>query len=262
VSTDVIPVHGTSLELSRDQVDLLKRTIAKDANDDEFALFLHLCKRSGLDPFARQIYAIKRKGQLVIQTSIDGYRLIADRTGLYAGSAAPLYDVDDAEHPNRALVTVYKLVAGAARAFEAEARWSEYAQVFSGKLGDMWEKMPYLMLGKCAEALALRKAFPQELSGLYTHDEMGQAESDARPVRTVPVMTEVRHPEPPPTPGPTLWRETLTAHGHDPRLPEGLKRQVATVTATTADSKGLALAGAVLDWLDKEREPGDEDDAL
>src|SRR5712691_5973712 len=154
--------------MREDQVALLKRTIAKGCTDDEFALFLQVCQRTGLDPFARQIYAIKRwqdgENRMVTQTSIDGYRLIADRTGRYAGSSEVSYDTIDAEHPGWATVTVYKLVGEHAREFTAAARWQEYAQVFKGALGTMWKKMPYLMLGKCAEALALRKAFPQELS--------------------------------------------------------------------------------------------------
>lgn len=171
-----------------DQVDLLKRTIAKDCSDDELALFGAICQRTGLDPFARQIYAIKRRdgetqSRMTIQTSIDGYRLIADRTGLYAGSSEPMYDTETEDHPTWAKTTVYKLVNGEPRAFTGTARWQEYCPMFydqkakTREPGAMWKKMPYHMLGKCSEALALRKAFPQELSGLYTHDELSQAES-------------------------------------------------------------------------------------
>lgn len=113
---------------------------------------------------------------MTIQTGIDGYRLIADRTGLYAGNDDAIYEGKDDSHPIKATVTVRKIVHGEARAFTASARWSEYAQSFNGKPADMWKKFPYLMLAKCAEALALRKAFPQELSGLYTHEEMQQAD--------------------------------------------------------------------------------------
>jgi hypothetical protein len=109
---------------------------------------------------------------MTMQTSIDGYRLIADRTGHYAGSSEPIYDTTQATHPGWAKVTVYKLVGGEARPFTATVRWEEYVQQYKGAPSRMWKKMPYGMLGKCGEALALRKAFPQELSGLYTQDEL------------------------------------------------------------------------------------------
>jgi hypothetical protein len=113
---------------------------------------------------------------MAIQTSIDGYRLIADRTGLYAGSDDPVYskEADTWDHPSKASVTVWKLVGGQRCPFTASARWSEYCPK-DDKDSFMWKKMPYLMLGKCAEALALRKGFPAELSGIYTDDEMQQA---------------------------------------------------------------------------------------
>jgi phage recombination protein Bet len=140
------------------------------------ALFLHQCKRTGLDPLARQIYCIKRGGKATIQTGIDGYRLIADRTGVYAGNDDPRFEGDEDGHPLKATVTVWKLVGGQRCGFTATARWSEYKAE-----GPMWGRMPYLMLGKVAEALALRKAFPADLSGLYTDEEMDQAAPSTAP---------------------------------------------------------------------------------
>lgn len=170
-----------------EQVELIRRTLCKDASNDELQLFLNQCERTGLDPFSRQIHATKRNGKLVIQTGIDGYRLIADRTGKYAGSDDPAYDTEDATAPRKATVTVWKLVGGMRVPFTRSARWKEY---YPGKqLGFMWDKMPFHMLGKCAEALALRAAFPQELSGLYTDEEMDQAGHVHE--------AEVVHPEPP-----------------------------------------------------------------
>jgi len=158
---------------TQEQVDLIKRTVAKDTTNDELALFLHAAKRSGLDPLAKQIHCVKRKGGMAIQTAIDGYRLIADRTGKYAGNDDPVFD--DEKNPKKASVTVYKIVGGQRCAFTATARWDQY---FPGEAqGFMWKKMPHLMLGKCAEALALRKAFPAEMSGIYTNEEMEQAET-------------------------------------------------------------------------------------
>lgn len=164
------------LKFTQEQVELIKRTIARDATNDELALFLYQAKKTGLDPLARQIHFVKRGGKVAIQTAIDGYRLVADRTGKYAGNDDPVFD--DEEKPRKASVTVYKIVDGVRCAFTATARWDQY---FPGeKQGFMWNKMPHLMLGKCAEALALRKAFPAELSGIYTNEEMEQAGPTAR----------------------------------------------------------------------------------
>lgn len=161
-------------EMGNEKLELIKKTVAKGATDLELELFLHASKRTGLDPLMKQIYCIKRGANMAIQTGIDGYRLIADRTGKYAGSDEPQYTIGADGFPDVASVTVTKLVDGIACKFTASARWTEYSQ----ESFPMWKKMPFLMLGKCAEALALRKAFPAELSGLYTHEEMMQADNE------------------------------------------------------------------------------------
>lgn len=158
-------------DFTEEQIALLKRTIAAGATDDELALFLRQCRRTGLDPFARQIYCVKRQGKMTIQVGIDGFRLIADRSAQYAGNDDPVFDNE--QTPKKATVTVYKIVGGVRCAFTATARWDQYYP--GDSQGFMWKKMPHLMLGKCAEALALRKAFPAELSGLYINEEMQQA---------------------------------------------------------------------------------------
>ena len=153
------------------QVDLIKSQIAVGATDDELKLFLHVADKSGLDPLTKHIYFIKRGGKMTIQTGIDGFRTIADRTGQYVGSNDPVF-TGNGKNPEKATVTVSKVVQGVVGEFTASARWTEY---YPDKNSFMWDKMPHTMLGKCAEALALRKAFPQQLSGLYTSDEMDQA---------------------------------------------------------------------------------------
>jgi phage recombination protein Bet len=161
------------IDFNQEQVDLIKKQIAPKANENELKLFLYQCKRTGLDPLARQIYCIPIGGRMTIQTSIDGFRVVAERSGSYAGQDEPIFDEDEKGNIKSCKVTVYKFSPNGQRypASVGVAYWSEYAQN-----SPMWNKMKHTMISKCAEALALRKAFPQDLSGLYTTDEMAQAQ--------------------------------------------------------------------------------------
>ena len=165
-------------KFTNEELELIKQTVAKDATDEELSLFLYTAQARGLNPLTRQIHFVKRGGQGTIQTGIDGFRLIAERTGRYAPGTKPtIFEYDNKGRLLRATVFGIKFVGGQAFEYSATARFNEYAQYFNGRLGNMWAKMPETMLEKCAEAKLLRKGFPEELSGLYTHDEMAQADN-------------------------------------------------------------------------------------
>lgn len=168
------------IDFNADQIALVKSQICPKATDDELKLFIYQAKRTGLDPLARQIYAIHRKqngvDKMTIQTSIDGFRVIAERSGDYAGQDEPEFETIDNKIV-KATVRVYRF-RGDSRycAAVGVAYWDEYCPLYNGQPSGLWQKMPHTMLAKVAEALALRKAYPQDLSGIYTSEEMNQAD--------------------------------------------------------------------------------------
>jgi hypothetical protein len=140
--------------------------------------------RTRLDPLLRQLYFIKygqgERAKVSYVTSIDGYRIIAHRTGDFAGTDEPRYEYDAQGRLSHCTVTVYKFVQGQRVGFSAKVKFSEYI----GQ--NLWLKMPETMIAKVAEAHALRKAFPQDLSGIYTTDEMEQAEVRQNSAKALP----------------------------------------------------------------------------
>lgn len=206
--------------INREQLELLKRTLAQGTTDDEFSLFMNTATRLGLDPFARQIYAIKRWNPaartetMAIQVAIDGFRAIGEATGEMDGQDPPMWCGADGEWvdawvhdkpPAAAKVVVYR--KGVPRGYVGIATYKSFVQTNKdGGPTKTWATMPDVMLAKCAESQALRKAFPQQLAGVHTPDEMGQADNaepaavmqalptmkraDAAPVVDVPAKTE------------------------------------------------------------------------
>ena len=170
------------------------------------AMFFHYCVRTGLDPFARQIYMIGRTNwkaadnpdepekTWTIQTGIDGFRTVAHRAAAKAGESISYedtvyYDSEGNAHdvwlskayPAAVKVTVLR---GAAR-FPFIARWDEFAPTYFDRksggyvVAKMWQQMPAHMLRKCGEAGSLRMAAPQDLSGVYADEEMERADAEA-----------------------------------------------------------------------------------
>lgn len=237
------------------QLQLVKDTCcrpkSRDATDAEFGLFLHQCRTRRLDPLTRQIYAIFRNvkdgdryvERMTIQTSIDGFRLTAQRTGEYRGQVGPFWCGEDGEWKDvwtAALPPIAAKVGAMREGFKEPvwgvARYDQYAQFYkdqrSGKEfpSGQWGKMPDTMTAKCAEALALRKAFPDELSGLYTGDEMQQADNhaeeqqppeqpqgDQQPRRKLePAQPPHRSDVPPASPKARLWTALIKWTGIKP----------------------------------------------
>jgi phage recombination protein Bet len=174
---ELVPTMGLKQEIivTPEQVTLIKNTVAKGATDDELKLFVYNCQRLGTHPLDRLIHFVKRKGadgaQATHQCSIDYFRSLAEESGEYNGQDEPEFEYDEKkEYPALARVKVYK--KGIDRPIVGVAHWKEYCP--PEKLAFMWRKMPTHMLAKCAEALALRKAFPKKLAGLYTPEEMAR----------------------------------------------------------------------------------------
>lgn len=188
--------HQGTLALRGDQSDwtpaqraALDQIGVGDAPPGDQQVFLHVAQRTGLDPFARQIYMISRwdpqsgKNKWTIQTGIDGYRVIAERRPEYGGQLGPQWCGDDGQW--RDVWTSNKPPAAARvgvirkdwehPAWGVAHFWEFAATKKDGNLNHMWATKGRHQIGKCAEAAALRKAFPQDFAGVYIDDEMEQA---------------------------------------------------------------------------------------
>jgi phage recombination protein Bet len=168
------------VEFNEDKLKLIKGMFAKDATDMEFDLFITMSQRLQLDPVIKQIYFVKFSGKMSIIVGIDGYRLIADRTGKYMPGRESTFTYDKDGELFSATSYVKKLGPdGQWHEFAASAIRSEYDTKIN-----QWKKGPHYMLAKCAESLALRKGWPAEFSGTHTEEEMDKAIIDVPAVDT------------------------------------------------------------------------------
>ena len=192
-TTTLSVIENGSPTVTEKQLELVRSTVAKNATAEQLELYLYDCERQGVHPLDRLLHCTIRGGKYVPITSIDLMRSRAAETGEYAGQddAAITWDTSsDAPCPQSATVTVYRIVQGLRVAFVATARWAEYKP---DNYAGLWDKMPTVMLSKCAEALALRKGFPTQLAGLYEQADLDQA-------IVAGDMDDTRIPDAPPKP--------------------------------------------------------------
>lgn len=188
-------------------VSLLKQQLMSskedgEPTDAELLYFAQVARSTGLDPSKREIYGIYRRPnkdseqKLTIQTGIDGFRVVAERSGKYAGSREYDFEYDEnvkitVNHagtqkrvPNKARATVLKVIEGQIVETSRTANWVDFYPG-EGKQGNMWRKIPEIMLGKCAEAQAHRVAFPNDCQNLYLEEEMQAPEYEGNDMETI-----------------------------------------------------------------------------
>lgn len=200
------PAPLRSRDYDAPQLALIRRTVAADTTADEFNMFIEIAKRAGLDPFRRQLYCIvynkdkpdKRKVTFI--TGIDGFRAVAARNRDYRpddDEPTIVYDAD-VKNPEtnplgivKATVKAHKMApSGEWFPVSGTAYWSEFAplkdewawneekgkRLPTGRItldqSSNWYKMGRVMICKCAEAQALRKGWPEDLSGIYSPEEI------------------------------------------------------------------------------------------
>ena len=175
-------ITGPAPEWTAEQRKIIRDQFANGATDSEFAALMETARVRGLDPLQKEIWFVKRWDSVkrcevwATQVSIDGLRVLAERTGQYDGSDEPEWSYDDKGKVLKCRVAVHR--KDHTRPAIGVAFFEEYVQTTKdGSPTRFWKQMPNLMIAKCAEALAIRKGFPRQTADLYIPEEMGQADS-------------------------------------------------------------------------------------
>lgn len=179
---------GGPLEFTAEQRQMIRDAYANGASDAEFRVLMEVASARRINPLLRQVHFVKRwnsdlkRETWTVQVSIDGLRTIAQRTGLYDGQDEPEFvEREGDKYPTLCRVRVYR--KDWQRPSVGVAYWNEYVQkTRDGGVSRMWAQMPHVMLAKVAESIALRKAFPEDTSGIYSSEEMMQADREDEPV--------------------------------------------------------------------------------
>lgn len=175
----------------------LKNSVYPGASDESIGMVLAYCKAKKYDPLGKAVHIVPmqvstgkkdakgfdiKEKRDVLMPGIASYRIDADRTGVYAGISEPEYGPMITEklggheitYPEWCKITVRKIVAGQIVEFSAKEYWIEnYATGYQTLAPNtMWKKRPRGQITKCAEAQALRKAFPDVIGALPTFEEM------------------------------------------------------------------------------------------
>ncbi len=174
----------------------------------QIAVFARICKEKGLSPFSKEIYLVGYANKYSCITGIDGFRKIAAESGQHAGTENILFDLksdgtyktaadlkEENKMPISATCTVYRIINGARVPFTHTAVFKEFS---TGQ--QKWGSMPFQMIGKVAEAFALRKGFADRLTGIFVEEERGAIEG----IKEVVVLPEL-------TPDHVKWYDAMTA---------------------------------------------------
>lgn len=197
-------------QIGQEEIKTLEQAsiIPKGTPQGQIQVFARVCQEKGISPFSKEVHLLSyntREGvKYATVIGIGGLRRIAAETGEFAGCDDVIFDlaadgsfrtfadIKKAEGkdkwPISASCTVYRIVGGQRVPFTATVLFEEFAATYKDrktgqtKMKGNWSTMPFHMLAKCAEAMALKKGFSDQTNGLHIPEEQGAWESIAEEV--------------------------------------------------------------------------------